>query len=107
MTQMTSPMAIAAIADRTRSPKTAGALAIRMPLEGAVYLIDPTLRPDFQTLPLRSRGATGRAEWFMDDAPVGVSLGDSPVAWPLARGAHTIQVRDADGRSASTRIIVK
>jgi membrane carboxypeptidase/penicillin-binding protein PbpC len=46
-------------------------------------------------------------EWFVNDAPVGVSLGEAPLAWPLARGTHTIQARDAQGRSASTRITVK
>ncbi|MBK9241970.1 MAG: penicillin-binding protein 1C [Acidobacteria bacterium] len=94
-----------AMAPRPRA--AAGALAIHHPPAGATYLIDPTLRADFQTLPLRARGATGRVEWFVNDAPVGVSLGEAPLAWPLARGSHTIQARDANGRSASTRIIVK
>ncbi|MSO50131.1 MAG: hypothetical protein EXQ49_09585 [Acidobacteria bacterium] len=94
-----------AIAPQRRA--AAGALAIHHPPAGATYLIDPTLRPDFQALPLRARGATGRVEWFVNDTPVGVSLGEAPLAWPLARGSHTIQARDTNGRSASTRIIVK
>lgn len=95
------------VATAPRSRATTGTLAIHHPPAGATYLIDPTLRADFQALPLRARGATGRVEWFVNDAPVGVSLGEAPLAWPLARGSHTIQARDADGRSASTHIIVK
>jgi len=96
----------AAEAERPRRT-TVSTLTVHHPPAGATYLIDPTLRPDFQTLPLRARGATGRVEWFVDEAPVGVSLGEAPLAWPLARGSHTIRARDANGRSASTHITVK
>ena len=43
------------------------ALAIASPPSGATYLIDPTLRRDFQTLPLRAvTEPTGRLEWHVD-----------------------------------------
>jgi membrane carboxypeptidase/penicillin-binding protein PbpC len=83
-------------------------LSISSPLAGALYLIDPTLRPEFQRLPLRARGAaTGPLEWFVDDAPIGRAHRDEPMWWPLAKGTHTIAVRDAGGRSASTHIVVR
>ena len=77
------------------------------PAAGATFLIDPTLKPEFQALPLRARNAIGRVDWFVDEQPVGASLGDSPLGWPLVRGAHTITARDADGRTAGARIFVK
>lgn len=88
--------------ERRREP-----FAVASPSTGATYLIDPTLKPEFQALPLRTRGAVGRVEWFVNGQPIGASLGDTAVKWPLARGAHTITARDADGRSSAAQIFVK
>jgi len=88
-------------------PSGPGTLTVTSPTTGATYLIDPTLKPEFQSLPLRARGAIGRVEWSVNATPVGISLGDAALAWPLARGAHTIVARDGNGRTASSRIIVK
>jgi len=85
-----------------------GTLAITSPLAGALYLIDPTLRPEFQRLPFRaSGGAPGALEWVVDDRSIGRAHRDEPMWWPLAKGTHTIIVRDAGGRSASTHIVVR
>ncbi|MCR4373840.1 MAG: hypothetical protein NUW22_03240, partial [Acidobacteria bacterium] len=86
------------------APTTFG---VASPTTGATYLIDPTLKPEFQSLPLRTRGAIGRVEWSVNGTPVGISLGDIALAWPLVRGTHTIGARDANGRTAAARIIVK
>jgi hypothetical protein len=80
---------------------------ITSPLAGAVFLLDPTLRPEFQTMPLRVRGATGRVEWFVDDAVVGSADASEAVRWPLARGTHTVRARDGSGRMVETRIVVR
>lgn len=78
------------------------------PLAGALYLIDPTLRPEFQSLPLRAAGATpGDLEWFVDGKSVGTIASDGTLRWPLARGTHDIRVRDAAGRTAETRVVVR
>ena len=83
-------------------------LEIVSPLVGAEYLYDPTLRPEFQTLAFRARGAApGSLEWFVDDAPLGTSPSDAAIRWPLARGAHAVSVRDTNGASAATRIVVR
>jgi len=82
-------------------------LAIASPPSGATYLIDPTLRPDFQSLPLRSQGGIGRIEWSLNGQSLGATLGDTPITWPLTRGTHTITARDANGRRASSQITVK
>ncbi|MEO8482016.1 MAG: penicillin-binding protein 1C [Acidobacteriota bacterium] len=86
----------------------AGGLAIVRPLGGALFLLDPTLRPEFQSLPLSARGgAPGPLEWFVDGVSLGRDAGDGQLRWPLSRGRHAIVVRDADGRSASTYVDVR
>jgi penicillin-binding protein 1C len=83
-------------------------LAIANPPDGAVYSVDPTLRRDFQALPLRAvtlRPTTLR--WRVDGNHVGTGSSETPVAWPLAVGAHRIEVEDAEGRRATTSVVVK
>jgi len=89
----------------TRSPQS-GPLRIVNPPPGAIYLLDPTLRAAFQTLPLRAvaESAAARLVWAIDGAPVGVTDGDRALDWPLARGAHTIVV--TDGRETDETAIV-
>jgi membrane carboxypeptidase/penicillin-binding protein PbpC len=83
-------------------------LIVVAPLAGALYLLDPTLRPEFQALPLRARGgAPGRLEWFVDGEPVGLAARDEAFRWPLARGSHDIEVRDEAGVTATSRIVVR
>lgn len=82
-------------------------LAIVSPPSGATYLIDPTLRPDYQSLPLKAQGAVGRIEWSLNGQSLGATLGDTPMAWPMVRGTHTISARDANGRLAQSQIVVK
>ena len=78
------------------------------PLAGAVYLIDPTLQPEFQTLPLAAQGASrGLIEWYVDGALVGRAGPDATVRWPLIRGSHRITARDSAGRSAATQVVVR
>ena len=80
---------------------------ITSPMPGSTYLIDPTLKPEFQQLSLRAEGAVGRVEWMVNGTAVGASLGNAAVAWPLRRGTHTITARDGNGRTAEARVIVK
>ena len=79
-------------------PHTA-ALKIANPAEGATYLIDPTLRAEFQTLRLRAISPT-RVQWYIDERKV-------EPEWQLARGAHTVTAMDESGRRESVRIFVK
>jgi penicillin-binding protein 1C len=80
---------------------------ITSPPDGATYLIDPTLRPEFQTLPLRIVGSTGRVEWTIDGRAAGTGSSDARIAWPLQRGTHVVAARDARGRSTEATITVK
>ena len=88
------------------APATLRRFEITMPPDDATYLIDPTLRKEFQTIPLRAVGNIGQLEWSVD----GRRLGQSPsqaISWPLERGTHVFRARDARGRVAESAILVK
>jgi hypothetical protein len=71
-------------------------------LTDATYLIDPTLRKEFQTIPLRAVGNTGQLEWTVDGRRL--VQGSSPtISWPLERGTHVVRARDAGGQIAQVR----
>jgi len=78
----------------------ASVFRIANPPDGATYLIDPTLRAQYQTLRLRADAAS-RVTWRVNDRPV------SSAEWPLVPGRHTITATDAKGRKDSVRILVK
>jgi penicillin-binding protein 1C len=83
-------------------------LAIANPPSGATYLIDPTLRRGFQTLSLRAvASVTGELEWHIDGKRLGSVGSDTGLEWPLATGSHTITVRDRNGHSAESTIVVR
>ena len=84
------------------------ALAIANPPAGAIYSIDPTLRAEFQALPLRATTASRTTiTWTVDGRPLGTTSSEDPLAWPLRVGTHRIEARDADGRRAEAAVIVK
>jgi penicillin-binding protein 1C len=98
----------ASSAGSTVAPARRVALEITNPPSGATYLIDPTLRREFQTLPLRVVASRpGRIVWSVDGQPAGESSSDAALMWPLTPGAHYITARDEQGRSAETTVIVK
>jgi membrane carboxypeptidase/penicillin-binding protein PbpC len=103
-----APIATHAANSATRSPDPHSALAIARPLGGAVFLLDPTLRPEFQALRLSARGSvSGRLEWFVDGVSVAIADRDEVVRWPLVPGRHTVRVRDERGASAETWVEVR
>jgi penicillin-binding protein 1C len=82
--------------------------AIVSPADGATYLIDPTLRREFQRLPLRVAGAApGSIEWTVDGRPLASAKAAVTIEWPLAAGRHTIAARDVRGRTANIVITVR
>jgi penicillin-binding protein 1C len=98
----------ASVAPAHRSAKREGGLDIVNPPAGATYLIDPTLRREFQTLPLRATPARpGRIHWQVNGVAVGSSPSDGAVMWPLVPGTHTIAARDGAGNVAEARIFVR
>lgn len=90
----------------TRANRADG-FRIVSPQADAVYLIDPTLRREFQTLGLAVEGARGRVTWTIDGEPAGTSSATGEVDWPLAPGRHTASARDASGRTVSTTFVVR
>ncbi len=85
-----------------------GRFAIASPPGGAIYSVDPTLRREFQALPLRA--VTGRpttVTWLVDGTRLGAASSEGSLSWPLAVGKHDIEARDADGRRARTSVIVR
>jgi penicillin-binding protein 1C len=86
----------------------APAMQIVSPPDGATYLIDPTLRREFQTLPLQAASARGGSiEWHVDGKLTGRSTAHDAVPWPLTPGRHVISARDAGGRVAEATIVVR
>ena len=81
---------------------------ISTPPDGSTYLIDPTLKREFQALSLRvvasSRGAV---EWWIDDRPIARTSADPAASWPLVPGTHTFVARDEYGRSSRSTITVR
>jgi hypothetical protein len=72
----------------------ADSLRISSPADGSTYLIDPTLRREFQALTLRAvTAAPGAVEWIVDRRSLGTLGPDQPTTWPLVPGRH-ISVRD-------------
>jgi len=84
-------------------------LSIANPPAGAVYLIDPTLRSQYQTLSLRATadGRAGTLEWTIDGHRIGASQSDEPLQWSMVAGEHQVTVRDALGRIDEVSIRVK
>jgi penicillin-binding protein 1C len=93
----------------TRRAEPARPIAIVNPPPGAIYLIDPTLRTEFQTLPLRAtlaRGA-GRVVWSVDGQRLGDRDAVTPLMWPLSHGTHRIRACDDAGHSDEVAIVVR
>jgi penicillin-binding protein 1C len=93
-----------------RDPRRSAAsrLQIAHPAEGTVFLIDPTLRSEFQALALRATGVDGaEVSWTVNGRSIGAGSADRAVLWPLERGSHVAMVRDARGRTAEVSFVVK
>jgi membrane carboxypeptidase/penicillin-binding protein PbpC len=88
--------------------RAAAALAIVNPPDGATYLIDPTLRREFQTLAFRAAAdRASRIVWSVNGRDAGSADPDSAFMWPLAPGSHRITARDDRGRTAEATIVVR
>jgi penicillin-binding protein 1C len=82
--------------------------AIDTPAPGAIFLLDPTLRREFQSIGLRSRSAApGLVEWFVDGVRIGAAAANDVLRWPMTRGTHQVRARDSEGSTAATSIVVR
>jgi penicillin-binding protein 1C len=81
---------------------------IASPADGSTYLIDPTLRREFQALSLRVLASShGAVEWWLDGRPLARTSADPAGSWSLIPGTHTFVARDDDGRTARATIVVR
>ncbi len=81
---------------------------ISSPADGSTYLIDPTLRREFQTLPLRTvSSSTHEVRWEVDGRPYNPTRSGRAPSWPLTSGRHSFVARDVSGRTASSTIVVR
>ncbi|HTI37656.1 MAG TPA: penicillin-binding protein 1C [Vicinamibacterales bacterium] len=95
---------------RPATPRAAprARLEVLSPSAGATYSIDPTLRREFQALPLRAITAQPTTlTWYVDGQAVGTTSSERAVSWPLVVGRHDVEVRDAAGRAARAAVFVK
>jgi penicillin-binding protein 1C len=98
----------AAARERSIARAPADALAIANPPAGAIYSIDPTLRAEFQALPLRAVTALPTTiTWMVDGLSLGTTSSEQTMAWPLRVGTYRIEARDADGRRAEAAVVVR
>jgi membrane carboxypeptidase/penicillin-binding protein PbpC len=88
-------------------PRRPAVLDIVSPPAGATYLIDPTLRAEFQTVPFRAIAAVGEVEWLVNGQRIGLVTGDRDLHWSLKSGTHRVVARDSRGRSAEAQITVR
>ncbi len=86
-----------------------GGLAIENPPDGATYWIDPTLRPEFQSLEFRALAADPGSplSWSLDGMPLGEGPAGRPLRWPLRPGSHRLAVSDRAGHRAEVGFTVK
>lgn len=85
----------------------AARLTIVRPIPGAVFMLDPTLRPEFQALTFAARGGRAPLRWTVNGRALPADDRGEPKRWPLARGRHDVVVRDATGATATARIEVR
>jgi penicillin-binding protein 1C len=89
----------------TASKPKAPMFSISSPADGSTYMIDPTLRREFQTLSLKAVAGSGAIEWKVGGRSVGTS--SDPLEWSLVPGVHRITARDSRGRTAEVSITVR
>ena len=81
---------------------------IASPADGSTFLIDPTLRREFQSVSLRTIAASrGAVEWWIDGRPLARTSADPAGSWSLVPGTHTFVARDEYGRTSRSTIVVR
>jgi penicillin-binding protein 1C len=93
-------------APRRRRPAP-DTFVITNPPHGATYMIDPTLRAEFQALSLRVAhpGDPREVTWSVDGTPLGAIRSDRALSWPLRPGEHRFAVSDGKRRRESVIVV--
>jgi penicillin-binding protein 1C len=84
-------------------------LKIVSPPKEAIYVRDPTLREEFQTLALKATGADrdGLLTWEVDGKALGSVAPGAGLDWILVPGTHSLEVTDAQGHRARRLVVVR
>ncbi len=69
------------------------AVAVRTPVQGDRYYVDPDLKRGFQTIPLEAvvKGPAREVRWLVDGQEVARAPAPYTARWPITRGQHTVQ----------------
>jgi penicillin-binding protein 1C len=90
------------------APRGPSVFRISSPPDGATYLMDPTLRSTFQSVPLRAvTSLPGAISWTVDGRSLGSGSSERAATWPLKVGRHVFEARDQAGRTATATITVR
>ncbi|MEO8076452.1 MAG: penicillin-binding transpeptidase domain-containing protein, partial [Acidobacteriota bacterium] len=107
-TVVSGPTPADAAPDGASGSSRSNTLTISSPPDGTTYLIDPTLRREFQSVPLRAVApVAGAVEWTVDGRPFGTASSEEQMMWSLSPGRHVFTARDRRGRTAEATVIVK
>ena len=101
---------LASASSRIRPAQRHGAQTFRIasPADGSTFLIDPTLRREFQAVPLRAvSSSSAEVAWEVDGQAVHLAYPRDLLSWPLAPGRHTFVARDLSGHTATSTIVVR
>ncbi|MBN1273653.1 MAG: penicillin-binding protein 1C [Candidatus Aminicenantes bacterium] len=85
------PLSHSAWARPQRQPR------ITFPADGDVFMIDPVLRKEYQTLILQAsvpeRYSVNKVEWWINEEPAGISSYPFRFRWKLEPGSYIINIR--------------
>jgi penicillin-binding protein 1C len=89
-------------------PPGGATFRITSPADGSTYLIDPTLRREFQAIPLRIASSSSNIiTWDIDGKRAATSGEEGRPSWMLAPGRHIFIARNAAGDAAAASITVR
>lgn len=99
-TSAPAPVAAAVPDESPPRPAARAPLRIVSPRDGDRYALVPGVDARYATVALRAAGAARDVRWYVDGAPV------ASARWPLAPGAHVVEVRAGEARDR-VRIVVE
>lgn len=92
------------VATRREEP---GSFAIVQPPDGAEYLLDPTLRGEYQSLHLKATAPSSELTWSVNGKRLAAQAGAEGPSWRLQPGRHLFRARDRNGQTASAVVTVR
>lgn len=93
---------------RRRHRAKAISLEVRRPLHQARFLIDPTIPPEYATIPLELsiKGRPKAIRWFDNGVAIGKVGWPYAMRWPLKPGVHRFWAESLDGAVRSRPVMI-